>query len=308
MTRKKHDYFFRAAFKERRLLLEAMNLFLPDHVKELALMSQFQVVSETFISEELRENMGDVLLAIPLKGGGTAYLYILFEHQSKIRTMMPVRLKKLEGFIQDQHLKTKGTGKLPLVVKQGIYNGPKPWRDSTCFFDYFEVAPELAKQVHCEPFQLRDLGGVSDEEIKETTWLGLMELLAKHAYDPDISPQLEKIAQALERLEEDASGTLFLETAIRYLLEVAETQKTPDVVKNTVKYLKSPRAKEPVMTVADFLREEGRQEGWKEGRQEGQEEAIQAIVTNMLSKGLEINEIADLTGVSQQDLLKHKYA
>lgn len=54
------------------------------------------------------------------------------------------------------------------------------------------------------------------------------------------------------------------------------------------------------MTVADRLKQEGRQEG----RQEGVQEHIRKIVKNAYIKGMDIQDIMDLTGLTEKEIDK----
>ena len=64
------------------------------------------------------------------------------------------------------------------------------------------------------------------------------------------------------------------------------------------------------MTIADQLREEGRYQGRYEGRQEGRYEGRQEGVYNttrafaikLLKRDMDLNEVADLTGMSIEQL------
>jgi len=71
-----------------------------------------------------------------------------------------------------------------------------------------------------------------------------------------------------------------------------------------------PQQKEELMTIAEQLkqmgREEGREQGLSEGRykgrNEGQREATLAIARNMLARGLDFTLVQEVTGLSVADL------
>ena len=60
------------------------------------------------------------------------------------------------------------------------------------------------------------------------------------------------------------------------------------------------------MTIAEQLKQMGREEGLSEGRykgrNEGQREATLAIARNMLSRGLDFTLVQEVTGLSAADL------
>ena len=60
----------------------------------------------------------------------------------------------------------------------------------------------------------------------------------------------------------------------------------------------SPRHKELMMTIAEWLEEKGR----KQGQQEGEQEATRSIAARMLARGLERQTVQELTGLSDEEL------
>ena len=51
-------------------------------------------------------------------------------------------------------------------------------------------------------------------------------------------------------------------------------------------------------------RKEGREEGRKEGREEGRKESYKAIARNMLDKGMSVEDVKDLTGLSDEVIIQ----
>ena len=66
----------------------------------------------------------------------------------------------------------------------------------------------------------------------------------------------------------------------------------------------SVEGSELVMTVADRLKQEGRQEGRREGRQEGRQDEIRKVVKNAYIKGMDIEDIMELTGLTEKEIDK----
>ena len=60
------------------------------------------------------------------------------------------------------------------------------------------------------------------------------------------------------------------------------------------------------MTLAERLRNEGREEGWSKGRSEGRSEGWSAgrseVAINMLNKGMDITQVALFTEISEKEL------
>ncbi len=68
------------------------------------------------------------------------------------------------------------------------------------------------------------------------------------------------------------------------------------------KYRKSILEYNDVREVADFAKEEGRAEGLEVGRAEGLEKGIETIAHNCLKKGLPIETIQEITGLTIEQI------
>ena len=56
----------------------------------------------------------------------------------------------------------------------------------------------------------------------------------------------------------------------------------------------------------EYARDEGKEEGRKEGREEGMEKGMALVASNMLKNKTDIGFIAQMTGLSEEEILKLK--
>ena len=171
-----------------------------------------------------------------------------------------------------------------------IYNGTSVWNQTCDFFELFEVPAELAKKIYCEPYELLDFSKMSDEELKNKTFFGVVGYLMKHISDPDVTLILTDLILMLTKIERNVTGLRFFEIAFRYLLDAGEGPDLPKAIYNAVQLIEDPKIRGKAMTLADVLRKYGREEGEEKNRRE--------IVLNMLAEGLELPIIAKVTGLS----------
>jgi len=73
------------------------------------------IQKDTFIDDEYRYELSDLVYQVKLKGGNTGYLYLLCEHLSQPRALMAFHLLSYQIKIMKAHL-DKGHKKLPLVM------------------------------------------------------------------------------------------------------------------------------------------------------------------------------------------------
>lgn len=144
-----------------------------------------------------------------------------------------------------------------------------------------------------------------DNHILRHQRMAMLELLQKHIRQRDLAELQPMLITLLAQgyLTENQINTL-----ISYMLQAGTTEKPGPLIRELAK--QSPRHKELLMTIAEWLEEKGRKKGRKEGRQEGLQEGLQegrreisrSIALKMLACGLEPKMVMELTGLSQEEL------
>lgn len=217
---------------------------------------------------------------------------------------MAFRLMRYTLAAMQRHLDA-GHDTLPLVVPILFYHGTiSPWPHPRNWYHLFHH-PELASALYSGDFPLVDLTVMPDNQIVRHQLMAMLELLQKHIRQRDLAELQPMLITLLAQgyLTENQINTL-----IRYMLLAGSTEKPGPLIRELAK--QSPRHKELLMTIAEWLEEKGRKKGRKEGRLEGRQEGLQegrqeisrSIAQKMLSCGLEPNMVMELTGLSQEEL------
>ncbi len=95
---------------------------------------------------------------------------------------------------------------------------------------------------------------------------------------------------------------------INYMIQAGEAPQAKSFIEQLARRV--PQQKEELMTIAEQLKQmgreqglsEGRHEGLAKGRNEGQREATLAIARNMLARGIDLTLVQEVTGLSAADL------
>ncbi len=69
-----------------------------------------------------------------------------------------------------------------------------------------------------------------------------------------------------------------------------------------IKYIKAMNTERDTYNQIEYARESGREEGLKEGRAEGVKQTSFDIVKRMLEKGIDIETISELTGLTEKEI------
>lgn len=278
-----HDQFFRTAMANKQVAREFLKTWLPGELCQLIDFEQLEIQPRSHINEMRQESEVDVLFKTTIDGH-EAYLYLLLEHQSTPDALMPFRLLKYLCNIIDQHLKTHGKNKIPLIYPTVIYHGKRKYPFSTNLADLVDAPKELVERYFLKPFQLIDLGQIDDETLKQHAWSGVMEFCLKHIFARDILPFLKDIADTLHQLD-NAGGRDFIAIVLQYLLERGELSDKEAFFKLIDTQI-SHEVGEKIMSLAEQLKEEGRTEKERE------------IAKRMLDEGAEPTFVAKVTGLS----------
>lgn len=188
---------------------------------------------------------------------------------------------------------------------QRLYPYSMNWLD--CFRN-----PELAAKIYTRPFHLVDVTVMDDDEIVHHRRLGALTLLMKHSRSRDLMMQMDRLVQLIQdSLNEELAQVLF-----HYLLNGSE-HVTLTFLQTLAQRL--PRHEDNIMTLAEQLKQSGREEGIALGLAQGIERGIEQGIEqgvergkletarNMLNAGIARKMVLELTGLSEDQLkmLKH---
>lgn len=162
-----------------------------------------------------------------------------------------------------------------------------------------------ARALYGGDFPLVDLTILPDNQIMAHRRMAMLELLQKHIRRRDLAELQEQLVTLIagEHLSAQQLGAL-----VRYMLQVGNTADPVALIRTLVQH--APQQKEMLMTIAEWLEDQGwkkgllvgRQEGRKEGHHAGREEQTLEIAKRLLKHGLPSELISEVTGLSPQAL------
>ncbi|MGB6977489.1 MAG: Rpn family recombination-promoting nuclease/putative transposase [Gammaproteobacteria bacterium] len=315
-----HDRFFRFAMAQKEVAKEFFEQHLPPAIQQVINFDTLKMLKESFMDEKLNTQISDALFSVDF-AEQPGYIYLLAEHKSKPDYWLPLYLLKAIVLLMEQHRDSTRSKKLPVIFPIIFYNGEKPYTYSTDILDLFNDPLQLMKTILFRPFQLVDVGRIPDEELRQRTWLSVLELTMKHIYDKDIHTGFKMLIEALHRVAQQG-GLRLVEGTLIYLFNAAvDIRQSQELIKTIQQDLLSKSGEEVMTTLAEHLQRmiiegraageaEGRAEGKAEGRTEG--EAIgfekgrfierQALAHRLIEQGFEPETVASLTG-----LLAHEF-
>ena len=255
--------------------------------------------SGSFVDAELSASASDLLYSVGIEGQ-TTYLYILFEHQSGDDPWMALRVLTYMVRIWRGHLqKTDAGEKLPPILPLVLAQDAKPWKSPTRFGELVAAPEGLADRMreHTPDFTfgLIELFRMPFDKILGTP-AGILTLRALKAERESMLLDDSVWDEALlVQLPAEA-----LECLLRYIFD-REIDKPQ--FRKKLKEITNPKLNKNVMSLADQLRQEGREEGREAGtiftKQQAVIEALE-VRFDRVPEGVKeaITEVTDLKKLS----------
>jgi len=220
---------------------------------------------DTYVDANLREHLSDLLYLVGLRGGGDAFVYVLFEHKSFPDRMVAFQL--LRYLVRIWERAFRSGEQLRPIMPVVVYHGRFRWTIGEEFHDLVEVPKELRPYTPNYRYRLCDLTGYSDEEIKGEVALRAMMLLLKHILVGDVGEHLTEIVLlATEQMR--GTGLDYLEAILRYVA-VAGQGVTEEDIKQAVEEALQLEGGEVVATLAQKWIEQGIMQGMERGLKQG---------------------------------------
>ncbi len=268
-----HDRFFKEVFSRHEVVRDFIRLCLPDDIPRLLDLDRIRSVKGSFVDEELASHLSDLLFQIPLKGGGSAFAYLLFEHKTSPEALAPFQVLRYMVNIWRDHLKGGGGRPLPPILPVIIYHGRSPWRTVRRFDALFDAPDVLVPYVPRFDLIFWDLSEYDDTGFQGAVLLRSAFLLMKHIYSEDLEERLPRILRLLNELVGRRSTLEYLEVLLRYLVCGAPRMEAEDLKRILPEVF--PEKGEQIMgTIAEKWLEEGKQLGIRLGIEKGKEAGL----------------------------------
>jgi predicted transposase/invertase (TIGR01784 family) len=281
-----HDKLFKETWSNLLNAKSFLENYLPKDILKITQLDSLEICKDTFIEKDLKEYYSDMLYKVKFKEE-TGHIYFLFEHKSYPESR--IHLQLLEYMIKIWRLDLKQNRRLPIIIPLVMYHSPHKWKTGDKFSSILSGPTDLMSEYIPDfKYILYDISRYSDDEIKGTVTARVVMLLFKHIFDQDFPEKLEKIFPLLKDLIEKETGLQYLESLLKYIFSNdvdLSTERIKTIVANTLSKSKG----DFVMTLAEKLRQEG--------RQEGSYDTYYTLIQNMKKNDLSNEEIARLTNI-----------
>jgi predicted transposase/invertase (TIGR01784 family) len=294
-----HDAFFKQLFVRPGVAREFLENYLPAHLTAALDLDSIELVEGSFIDEELQEHLSDMIFRVRLKGGGQAFIYILFEHKSEADRWAPWQALRYIMRMWEKE-KAAGVEKFTPVLPIVFYHGRARWKFGAEFGELIEFAgfDELREYAPGYRVHLVDLSQYVDAQIVGSRLLRFGLMLLKYIFRRrELNVRVDEIFEIYRPLF-SGSPWDFLFVAMKYLMSVSPPPLPRERLREAVAKVFVEQEGVIMQTLAEEmmlelkqkwepqLRQEVRQELQQEVRQEERREEAANFALLLLHKHL----------------------
>ena len=288
-----HDAFFIENFSNKEIASSFIRGTFPVNIVNNLDLTTLQIDNNTYSDEELKKYFSDIVYNCKYKELDIK-ISLLFEHKSFIPDYPFKQILKYMIKIWDYAEKQKEN--IIPVIPIIFYHGEKSWEYKKVY-EYFPKMDDLLKDFIPDfDYILTDMTHYTDNRIQDifdNELLKISLLIMKNIFNEDeLKRNLEKFLTIGQIYFNSESNLKALESLLRYLWNCVENVSVDDIVKTLTKI--SETGGNTAITIAMKLKNEGKIEGKIENAKK------------MLVKGYLIEDIADITGLSVEQIEKLK--
>lgn len=272
------------------------------------------LVDKSYVLQDFSDKEADIVYRLRLQGTEVIF-YVLLELQSTVDHTMPFRLLQYMVEVwRDVYKNTpdnerKGKGfRLPSIVPAVLYNGKSGWTARRSFREYQSGHGMFPERLLDFSYILFDVVRYGEEDLHRASNVVSSVFYLDQTVDPrELVARLSKLADVLKEmdLEQFQQVMVWLRNVIRRKLPGPLQEEVDRVLEET-----GPQEVEKMITnierTLDEMKRQALMEGELKGKADGKIEGKVEVARAALKKGLSVDDVAEITGLSMETVLDLK--
>ena len=326
MSKNPHDAAFKLFMRHKEISLPYLRSKLSPALAKRLRWYDTELQPTEFLDKHFTEQRADLLFDVPYGKNKTCQLYLLFEGQRSHGRTMPFRLLKymVEIWSETERKRTiqnKTEEKedispqnrtkiypLPAIFPVVLYNGKERWTTPTSLWKSGLIETPAGMKPHFPEFThaLSDPRRMKEEDFDQyKNFLHTYHILkiSAHSHAEEILPTLESMLEYLRDIFRNYPELARIIMTLAFHIEHnsnARQRKIATFIEEQI------NTGEEMTTLLHDILEEGIQKGIQKGRKEGKQSGIRQNAQKMLQRGYPIEEIAEITGLSPEEIASLK--
>jgi predicted transposase/invertase (TIGR01784 family) len=301
-----HDKGYKKLFKNKSIFQQLLETFVPEAwIKELD-FNTCESLDKSFISDHYKETASDIIYKVK-RNRRNSFVVILMEFKSTVERFITLHLANyITNFYMDYVESTPNVKLLPPVFPILLYNGDKEWTAPTKISEVIDDSQLLGKYALNFEYFAIPINKYDREYLLKIKNVVSILFLAEAHYDAELLEQL--FLEVFEREADKGPISLLL----NWFVQLSKHGKIPEEDVDELERIYTSKEEVRQMLITALKKEkqeifdQGKREGEREGKREGDYERQIMTAHKMISKGFEIALIAEITGLSEAEILKLK--
>ena len=276
--RYQHDQFCKDNLRDLDKARKFLRLMFKPEVIELLDLDRLELVSESFLDEELKKLYADVLYRIPVKAGGqnqveNIVVFILIELKTESDKWTVFQQAKYVIRIWDEEFrKAKKTEhfdqfRLPMVIPVIFHHGEQRFTASTTLIDRVQTLKGMEPYTLNMQSFLFDIVTLDERNLPEDLELCVLIMILQAVFSKDVAERLKSIYLKLRPKRHEPQYQRLWEDCLHYAITSAKSftgQECENVIKEIRKT--GDTSMYDYRTAADDFEERGEARGEARGK------------------------------------------
>ena len=305
-----YDKGYRQLLTNKKAFLQLIRTFVKEKWVDAINEDDLILVNKSFVLKDFTEKEADIVYRLKTREGDVIF-YILLELQSTVDYTMPFRLLRYMVEIWREiynntslEERERKDFRLPAVIPAVLYNGRNNWTARLEFKEILAGYQRFEKHILNFHYILFDINRYNQVELYNmANLISSIFVLDQTMSHQELIGRLRKLANILKALtpEEFRQITTWLKNVIKPKFPGSMQQEIDRILDET-----NPSEVEIMIMNLEITLDEMQQLARKEGIKEGEKRRAMEAAKAALKKGLSADDIAEITGLSKDDVLKLK--
>jgi len=258
-----------------------------------------ECLDKSFISENYKETASDIVHKIRLKDS-EIFIIILTEFKSTVERFSGLSISNYVGDFYKSHVASHKTIRmLPPVFPVLVYNGNQRWTAPTDLADLIQNCELLGEYAPRFKYFKIAINEYAKEDLLKAGNVVSTLFLAEAHYDAKLLEQV--FLEVFDREEDKGPISLLL----NWFAQLSKLGRIPEDDYDKLERTFQSKTEVREMLISALKKE--KQEYFDRGKLEGTIENKNEVALKMLRKSFEIELISELTGLSDQEILRLKH-